>query len=144
MFPVRNTICALLVSALLALAPPITAAASPAAPSASPEGPTLVRAAMCESITKFMPDNEAVIFSIELGRIYSFTEFDPVPKKSVVFHRWYHRGNLVSVKKLTVNPPRWSIFSSMQLREADRGPWQVEVLNSDKKLLRTLRFSITD
>lgn len=111
---------------------------------AGQEAPTLVKAVMCEAITKFLPENEAVVFSIDLGRIYSFTEFDPVPRQSIIYHKWYHNGSLVSVKQLTVNPPRWSLFSSMQLRDADKGPWQVEILDSNEKLLRTLRFSITD
>ena len=110
----------------------------------SPEEPTLVKAVMCESIRKFAPTNEAVVFSINLGRIYCFTAFDPVPKQTVIYHRWYQRGNLVSVKQLTVNPPRWSSISSMQLRDSDKGPWQVDVTDNNNKLLYTLRFSITD
>ncbi len=108
------------------------------------EEPTLVKAVMCESIQKFTPINEAVVFSIDLGRVYSFTEFDPVPKQTVVYHKWYHRGRLVSVKQLTINPPRWSSFSSMQLRDADKGPWNVDVVDNNEKIIQTLRFSITD
>lgn len=106
--------------------------------------PTLTRAVMCESIQKFAPDNIAVVFSIDVARIHCFTEFDPVPKQTIIFHKWYQRGSLVSVKQLTVNPPRWSSISSMQLRDADKGPWQVEVTDKNGKLLHTLRFSITD
>jgi hypothetical protein len=106
--------------------------------------PTLTRAVMCESIQKFAPNNIAVVFSIDVGRIHCFTAFDPVPKQTIVFHKWYQSGNLVSVKQLTVNPPRWSSISSMQLRDADKGPWQVEVTDKNGKLLHTLRFSITD
>jgi hypothetical protein len=108
------------------------------------EEPTLVQAVMCEGIQKFVPANEAVVFSIELGRIYCFTEFDPVPKQTTIYHKWYHKGNLVSVKQLTVNPPRWSSISSMQLRDADKGVWQVDVTDNNDKLYSTLRFSITD
>ena len=106
--------------------------------------PTLTRAVMCESIQKFAPNNIAVVFSIDVARIHCFTEFDPVPKQTIIFHKWYQSGNLVSVKQLTVNPPRWSSISSMQLRDADKGPWQVEVTDKFGKLLHTLRFSITD
>jgi hypothetical protein len=111
---------------------------------ASPEEAILVKAVMCESLQKHVPANEAVVFSINLGRVYSFTEFDPVPEKIVIFHKWYHKGNLISVKKLTINPPRWSSLSSMQLRDADKGPWHVDVIDQNDKLLKTLRFSITD
>lgn len=106
--------------------------------------PTLQRAVMCETIQKFAPVNVAVVFSIDLGRVYCFTDFDPVPVQSVTYHKWYRRGSLVSVKQLTLNPPRWSSFSSIQLRELDKGPWQVEVIDENGRLLRTLLFSITD
>lgn len=108
------------------------------------EEPTLKKAVMCESIQKYLPANEAVVFSIDLGRLYCFTEFDPVPVQSVIHHKWYRKGNLVTVKQLTLNPPRWSSFSTIQLREQDKGPWQVEIIGANDKLLRTLRFSITD
>jgi Protein of unknown function (DUF2914) len=108
------------------------------------EGPTLVKAVMSESIEKFVPVNPSIVFSIELGRIACFTEFDPVPEKSVIHHKWYRKDSLISVKKLTVTPPRWSSFSSMQLRDADKGPWRVEVTDEHDKLIRSLRFSITD
>ena len=110
----------------------------------SVEEPTLKKAVMCESIQKFLPANEAVVFSLDMGRIYCFTEFDPVPVQSVIHHKWYRKGNLVTVKQLTLNPPRWSSFSTIQLRELDKGPWQVEIIGDNDKLLRTLRFSITD
>ncbi len=108
------------------------------------EEPKLVRAVMCESIQKFAPVNEAVVFSIDLGRVSCFTEFDPVQKQTVIYHKWYHKGSQVTVKQFTVNPPRWSSFSSMQLRDADKGPWQVDVVDKNDKILHTLRFSITD
>ncbi|MBU1565070.1 MAG: DUF2914 domain-containing protein [Proteobacteria bacterium] len=108
------------------------------------EEPTLVKAVMCGSIEKFAPVNEAVVFSIDLERISCFTKFDPVPTKTIIHHKWYHRGTLISAKQFTVNPPGWSSSSSMQLRDADKGPWHVEITDKSGKLLSTLRFSITD
>jgi Protein of unknown function (DUF2914) len=114
-----------------------------AEPAASGE-PTLTRAVMCESVQKFAPTNQAVVFSIDVERIFCFTEFDPVPEQTVIYHKWYRRGNLVSTKQFTLVPPRWSSSSSMQLRDADIGPWQVDVTDKNGKILDILRFSITD
>ncbi len=99
---------------------------------------------MCETIERYTPVNEAVVFSIDLGRLSCYTTFDPVPEQTIIYHKWYHRGVLISSKRLTINPPRWSSFTSMQLRATDKGPWQVEVTDADGKIYRTLRFSITD
>lgn len=105
---------------------------------------TLVRAVMCETIQEYAPANPAVIFSIKLGRVSCFTEFDQVPEKTYIHHKWYHYDHLITEKQLTINPPRWSSFTSMQLRDADKGPWRVEVTDENDKHMHTLRFSITD
>jgi len=112
--------------------------------SAPSSGPALVKAVMCESIQKLTPANQAVVFSIDLGRVSCFTDFDQVVKQTVIHHKWYHKGNLISAKQLALNPPCWSSFSSMQLRDADKGLWRVDVTDENDKLLYTLRFSITD
>jgi len=106
--------------------------------------PTLVRAVMCESIQKLTPANQAVVFSIDLGRVSCFTEFDQVTHQTVIHHKWYRKDNLISVKQLSLNPPRWSSFSSMQLRDADKGPWRVDITDENDEVISTLRFSITD
>jgi len=109
-----------------------------------PEPPVLVQAQMCEAIEKFMPVNPAVVFSISLGRVYCFTAFDPVYEETVVYHRWYRQDRLISNARLVLNPPKWSSFSSMQLRPADKGPWRVEIVDNREKLMKVLRFSISD
>jgi hypothetical protein len=99
---------------------------------------------MAESIEKFEPVNPAIVFSIELGRIVCYTEFVSVTEKTFIHHKWYRRDSLISAKQLTVNPPRWSSFTGMQLRDADKGPWRVEVTDENDRLITSLRFSITD
>ena len=106
--------------------------------------PVLVEAVMCEAIEKFKPVNQAVVFSISLGRVFCYTGFDPVPEETTIYHRWYRQDRLISSAKLVLNPPKWSSFSSMQLREADKGPWRVEIIDSREKQIKTLRFSIVD
>jgi hypothetical protein len=106
--------------------------------------PVLVQAQMCEAIEKFKPVNPAVVFSLSLGRVFCFTAFDPVPEETVVFHRWYRQDRLISNARLVLNTPKWSSFSSMQLRSADKGPWRVEIIDSRENLMQTLRFSISD
>jgi hypothetical protein len=134
-------LCFIVTLAVLLSVPGAVWSRNVSAPSA---GPALIKAVMCESIQKLTPSNQAVVFSIDLGRVSCFTEFDQVVKQTVIRHKWYHRENLIFVKQLSLNPPRWSSFSSMQLRAADKGPWQVDVTDESDKLLYTLRFSITD
>lgn len=113
-------------------------------PPSAPKKPTLVQAAMCEGIKDFTPQNQAIVFSIIIGRVSCFTSFDPVPEETSIYHNWFFRDKLSTKIKLSLQPPRWSTFSSIQLREADQGPWRVEVTDQDGHILRLLRFSITD
>ena len=63
---------------------------------------------------------------------------------TATLHKWYRRGELITTKRLTLKPPRWSTYSSIQLREADKGPWRVEIWDDYNHLLDTLRFSVTE
>lgn len=105
---------------------------------------TLVRAVMCDGIENFAPVNPAVVFPITIGKIFCFTTFDPVAAKTFIHHDWYCRDKLCKRVKLDLQPPRWSTYSSIQLREEDKGPWHVNITAADGEVLHTLRFSITD
>ena len=110
----------------------------------TPEKPVLVQAAMCEEIEGYSPVNPAIVFSIEIGKVSCFTSFDPVPEEMYIYQKWYHRDKLSTKQKLRLKPPRWSTFSSIQLRVADKGPWRVEITDHEGNVLNVLRFSITD
>ena len=105
---------------------------------------TLVQAAMCEGIKEYVPRNQAIVFSITIGEVSCFTSFDPVPERSFIYHKWFHRDKLSKKIKLFLQPPRWSTFSSIQFRDADKGVWRVEVTDMEGNILHVLRFSITD
>jgi hypothetical protein len=115
-------------------------------PKTSPPAKRLLleKAVMCEGIQEYAPINPAAVFSIGLGRISCFTLFDPIPQDTVIYHSWFRRDVLITTKRLKLRAPRWGTFSSIQLREADKGPWRVEVHDKDGNILDTLRFSITD
>ncbi len=104
----------------------------------------LEQAVICEGITNFKPLNPGVVFSISQGNLFCFTAFDPVYKKTTVYHHWYNRDKLVFSMKLILSTPKWSCFSKIQIREADKGPWRVEILNEEMKPIKTLRFSMVD
>ena len=105
---------------------------------------TIARAVMCEEIKDFVPYNTAAVFSIAVGKVSCFISFDPVPEKTVIYHKWYHQDKLSTNKRLTLQPPRWSTYTSIQLRETDKGPWRVEIVDQADKLLFVLRFSVTE
>jgi hypothetical protein len=105
---------------------------------------TLVQSAMCEGLEEYIPKNPAIVFSISIGEVSCFTLFDPVPEKTFIFHKWFYRDKLSTKRKLYLKPSRWATLSSIQLREADKGPWRVEVTDKDDNIFQVLRFSITE
>ena len=105
---------------------------------------SLVRALMCEDMLELVPQNPTTVFSIERRKVVCFTTFDPVPDKTIVYHQWFHRDQNSAKMKLTLKPPRWSAYSSIQLRAEDIGPWRVEISDSKGNILDVLRFSITE
>ena len=102
------------------------------------------QAVMSERIEDFAPVNSGVVFSIRMGKVTCFTSFGSVPNKTFIYHKWFHKDKLSTKKRLTLQTPRWSTYSSIQLRETDKGPWRVEICDQKGNLLHILRFSITD
>ena len=114
------------------------------APGVVPAGLTLTDAVMCEGIESYTPQTPAVVFSINIGKVNCYSKFDPVPEKTHIYHRWFFKDRLTTRKRLYLKPPRWGTYTSIQLREADRGPWRVEIADKEGNILKILRFSITD
>lgn len=104
----------------------------------------LAQAVMCAGIENFQPVNPAVVFSISQGEVFCYSSFDPVYETSHIFHKWYKRDKLIFTMRLTLSPPKWSSFSRIQIRDADKGPWRVEIQDENETVLKTLRFSMAD
>ena len=106
----------------------------------------LVQAVLCEDIKDQVPQNLTTVFSIERRTAVCYTAFDPVPEKAVIYHLWYHRNTPTPSAriKLTLKPPRWASYSSIQLRAEDIGPWRVEITDAKGNIFHVLRFSVTE
>jgi hypothetical protein len=105
---------------------------------------TLVYSVICEEIRDLQPRNVSRVFSIKRGEISCFSFFDPVPTTMFVIHTWYFRDRPSARYRLTLKPPRWATYSTIQLRETDKGPWRVEITDPLGNVIQVLRFSITD
>ena len=106
--------------------------------------PVLTEAVMCEDIQKYAPVNRAVVFGTGIGQVVCFTAFEKIPAKTFIYHSWFRRDVLITTKRLTLNPPEWASFSKILLRQADIGPWRVEIHDEEGNIIKTLRFSITE
>jgi hypothetical protein len=106
--------------------------------------PVLIEATLCEDMKDGLPLNRAILFSMEKGKVFCFSIFDNINERTTIFHKWYFRDKLIYRNKLSLKPPRWSTYSSIKLRDTDRGPWRVDIVNQENYIYQTLRFSIAD
>ena len=105
---------------------------------------TLSQALMCEEVSNNAPINPTVVFSASREKAICYSAFDPVPEKTAIFDNWFHRDVPSAKIQLILNPPRWSTYSSIQLRKTDIGPWRVEITDEKGKVFAVLRFSVTE
>jgi hypothetical protein len=116
-------------------------------PPANAEGNTkleLKQASMCERVENLTPVHSDLAFPVSSGQVCCYTSFEPVPQHTVIYHRWFHRDELSTQTRLRLYPPRWSTYSVIQLRETDKGPWRVEIIDQNGHIFDVLRFSITE
>lgn len=99
---------------------------------------------ICEAVKNGNCERPTVVFSVDKKQAFCYTLFENIDSPRIIYHRWYHRGELTTQVRLKLQPPRWATYSSIQLREADKGPWQVEVVDETGRVYGVLRFSITE
>lgn len=104
----------------------------------------LFQALMCEDIHSNAPRNPTAAFSVKQKKAFCFTSFSQVPEKLIIYHNWYHHDVPSAKIRLTLKPPRWSTYSSIELNKTDIGPWRVEITNEGGNVLKVLRFSVTE
>jgi hypothetical protein len=105
---------------------------------------TLKEAVMAERVENLTPVNPGLVFSVSSGQVCCYTSFDPVPQHTIVYHRWFRRDELSTQTRLRLYPAKWATYSVIQLRETDKGPWRVEIIDQNGRVFDVLRFSITD
>ena len=110
----------------------------------STTSPTLKKAVMCEGLKDGLPLDQTIVFDVSKGSAYCWSDFDPVSVDGFIYHKWYRNGELVYNQQLAVRPPRWATYSHLRLRQADVGPWRLDITDENDNILKTIRFSITE
>jgi hypothetical protein len=123
---------------------PATAQEQAPANAEAPQKLTLKKGLMCERVENLTPIGPGLVFSVSSGQVCCYTSFDPVPQHTVIYHRWFRRDELSTQTRLRLYPPKWSTYSVIQLRETDKGPWRVEIIDQNGRVFDVLRFSIAD
>lgn len=108
------------------------------------DGIRLVKAEICEDSKQGECIFPNKILSFSNNKVFCYTAFDLIAEPTFVYHKWYHRDELIATFTLKLKPGYYASVSSIQVKEKDKGPWKVEVVDSHNKTLIVLRFSIVD
>ena len=81
------------------------------------------------------------ISSSAVSALYCFTRTEGSEETDTfITHAWYRGDEKVGEYRLPVKGKKWRTFSKKGIERGWTGDWRVEVLDSDGKLLKTVRF----
>lgn len=104
----------------------------------------LIKAEICEDSKQGECIFPNKILSFSNNKVFCYTAFDFIAKPTFIYHKWYHRDELIATFTLKLKPGYYASLSNIQIKEKDKGPWKVEIIDSNNKILMVLRFSIVD
>lgn len=104
----------------------------------------LVKAEICEDSKQGECIFPNKILPFSNNKVFCYTAFDSIGKPTFIYHKWYYRDEPMATFTLKLKPGYYASLSNIQIREKDKGPWKVEIVDSNNKILMVLRFSIVD
>jgi hypothetical protein len=115
--------------ALLALFATVAAAAQPTA-----------TAAVCTAIVDNSCEGAATKFQPNVGRLYGFSQVTDAAK---IVHVWIYKNKELGRIEMKAPPAAiWRTWSNVTVSKDMTGPWELEVLGPDGKVLATFDFQI--
>ena len=83
------------------------------------------------------------ISSSSVKNLYCFTRFTaPEGTDTTIKHVWYNGQEKVGEFTLPVKGVKWRTYSMKTIQKGWSGDWRVEVLDSDGKLMKTIKFTM--
>lgn len=83
------------------------------------------------------------ISSSSVKNLYCFTRFTAPPgTDTTIKHVWYNGEEKVGEYELPVKGEKWRTFSMKTIQKGWSGDWRVDVLASDGKLLKSIKFTM--
>lgn len=81
------------------------------------------------------------ISSSSVKSLYCFTRMTaPEGTDTTIKHVWYNGDEKVGEYELPVKGARWRTYSKKNIQKGWSGDWRVEVLDSNGKLMKTIKF----
>ena len=129
----KRIVIAFAAALLLSVAAPLFAAT---------DGIRITELAVTTKIAKGNPiDLVRRISSSSVKSLYCFTRLTAPPDTdTTIKHVWYNGEEKVGEYVLPVKGEKWRTYSKKNIQKGWSGEWRVEVLDSDGKLMKTIKF----
>jgi len=105
-------------------------------------GMSIKRIVICSSVVEREPVGEGESFSVDIKKVFCFTDVRNAGEETFITHEWYYIDELKATVKLKVTGEHWRTWSSKGIDKNWTGEWRVEVKDSDGNLLRKISFNI--
>lgn len=109
---------------------------------AADDGIKITELAVTTKIVKGNPiDLVHRISSRSVNSLFCFTRTTaPEGTDTTIKHVWYNGEEKMGEYQLPVKGAKWRTYSKKVIQPGWKGDWRVEVLDSDGKLIRTIKF----
>ena len=86
-------------------------------------------------------DSVKRLSSSSLKGLYCFTRVESTADEDTCLkHIWYYNGEVVSELMLPVRGEQWRTYSRKLIEKGSKGPWRVEAVDANGKLLKIVEF----
>ena len=99
-------------------------------------------AAICRNVENLTCVDPGEEFSAQVERLYCFTRVNGAPGDTEITHVWYYGDTERFRINLAVRSTSWRTYSSKKIQAHETGSWQVEVVDRDGTILKTISFKI--
>ncbi|MFQ5882312.1 MAG: DUF2914 domain-containing protein [Candidatus Methylomirabilales bacterium] len=102
----------------------------------------VVRDVVTTGVVNREPVDAATVFPPSVGQLYYFTEVQGATTPTEIIHTWYYKGKKVAEVPLSVEAGHWRTWSSKRILESWIGPWKVEAVDADGRVLAFETFDL--
>jgi hypothetical protein len=89
-----------------------------------------------------MPVDEIQSYTVSVGKLYCFTRIVGAQGDTTVTDVWKLNGQEVARVELPVRSSDWRTWSSKTIPPEAKGEWEVDVLDAQGQLLKTIKFTL--
>jgi len=109
----------------------------------SPNSHFVNRAQLTLAISGREPTDNVTSISLSSDKkLFLFTQINQ-KKDQVIYHRWMFNDKQMAQIKLHIGSDQWRTYSSKTFNRQMLGQWQVNVVDENEQILKSIKFDVT-